>query len=916
MQVNTCGCKHKHITLGGEEESRPKRKIKKTKKLNKTQPVFGDKSRHPSLRRGGRRGAGGEVTNMTESITIPTTYTDAAFDYEKLREEGLQYVQQLAFNTWTDHNVHDPGITTLELLCYAITDISYRATQPIKDLIATENGELQKPLFTASQVLVSRPVTINDYRRILIDTFISKTANGELVKVGIKNAWLQKTTIQKFADIDAKKLVHEKSGTHKFEDVNIKGFYKVLLEFDSIATADDKKLLISMAAEKLADNRNLCENFFEPTQVPQEFFRLCAEIELQANIDPFETLAEIYFQLQQYFSPTVNFYTISQLLAQGFSPDKIFEGPLLQGGFLKEDELVSSTLRKDIRLSDVIQKIFNIAGIVNIPDILIQPSAFTTAPETKWLLPVKPGFQPVMDVITSRIVFYKNGVPFVPDKVKVKALFDKKIKDQLLQTRSLVSEELIFEKGQPIDVKIYHSIQNHFPKTYGISNWGLPPNTSNERKATTLQWQGFLWFIDELFANYTAQLNEVKNLFSSAPVSHTLHTQLSDDFINSNKLFLSKAATTTALQSLVETEDEYMNRRQMYLDHLLARFAENFSDYAYLNYMLSGTISNANVIKDKEAFLNNYPALSCPRMGAINYTFKTEVWDTNNIGGFAKRVKALLGIKNNLQHSLVKFYIKIVAEAGSFKFEFTDNITSKVLLKGSQLFTNLEDCTNELEVIEMMALDDTNYKIVVKPNTKFEIRLVDKLNALLATSIIDFNTEADAKIFIAHIKNLIMNSTEEGLFVIENNLLIPELGEDAFMKICIDNDCVDCKDHDPYSFHMSILLPAYAGRFNDINYRNYAEMVLRSETPTHVMPKVCWLNNEHMKALEDAWKDWLNVLNGNDLSNRTKKLQTLVNILQNCKTIYPKARLQDCSSLEEKKLLILNQSSLGTIKTS
>jgi hypothetical protein len=29
---------------------------------------------------------------------------------------------------WSDYNVHDPGITLLELLCYGITDIAHRTT--------------------------------------------------------------------------------------------------------------------------------------------------------------------------------------------------------------------------------------------------------------------------------------------------------------------------------------------------------------------------------------------------------------------------------------------------------------------------------------------------------------------------------------------------------------------------------------------------------------------------------------------------------------------------------------------------------------------------------------------------------------------------------------------------------------------
>ena len=49
-----------------------------------------------------------------------------AEDYRLLRAQGMDYIQCLSSKVWTDHNLHDPGITTLEVLCYALTDLAYR----------------------------------------------------------------------------------------------------------------------------------------------------------------------------------------------------------------------------------------------------------------------------------------------------------------------------------------------------------------------------------------------------------------------------------------------------------------------------------------------------------------------------------------------------------------------------------------------------------------------------------------------------------------------------------------------------------------------------------------------------------------------------------------------------------------------
>ena len=64
--------------------------------------------------------------------------TTTTIDWETLRAEGLGHLQALSGHLWTDYNLHDPGVTLLELLCYAITDLDQRLSLEIADLV-TEN---------------------------------------------------------------------------------------------------------------------------------------------------------------------------------------------------------------------------------------------------------------------------------------------------------------------------------------------------------------------------------------------------------------------------------------------------------------------------------------------------------------------------------------------------------------------------------------------------------------------------------------------------------------------------------------------------------------------------------------------------------------------------------------------------------
>ena len=118
------------------------------------------------------------MLKMNETITISPKVPDhISLDYEALRKAGMGYIERLAKSIWTDYNPHDPGITMLELLAYAITDLSHRTSFPIEDLLTDENGTLDNQFFTAKEILSCNPLTITDYRKLLIDI------------EGVKNAW-------------------------------------------------------------------------------------------------------------------------------------------------------------------------------------------------------------------------------------------------------------------------------------------------------------------------------------------------------------------------------------------------------------------------------------------------------------------------------------------------------------------------------------------------------------------------------------------------------------------------------------------------------------------------------------------------------------------------------------------------------
>ncbi len=166
---------------------------------------------------------------MSSETTISrASPAHTSMDYAFLREVGIQYIQDHA-GEWTDHNTHDPGITILEALCYALTELGYRTNHAIEDILSEDGKQLlgkHQPFFAPEEVLPNAPLSVNDFRRIVIDL------------PGIKNCWIEKSFRSEqplfLSKADQDGLLDSEMSYEgdKNDRIDLKGLYEVLLEFE------------------------------------------------------------------------------------------------------------------------------------------------------------------------------------------------------------------------------------------------------------------------------------------------------------------------------------------------------------------------------------------------------------------------------------------------------------------------------------------------------------------------------------------------------------------------------------------------------------------------------------------------------------------------------------------------------------
>ena len=158
---------------------------------------------------------------MSDNIRISQLPPDrTSMHYDALRQGGIDLIQQLAAETWTDHNVHDPGITILEAFSYAMTELGFRIQLDMPDLLRSGENHAPAELVPAHRVLPSAPITPEDLRKLLLDHYLVSDAR---INTGADSE------VPFFEDQDSEPPFTYVAGTPR---VRVQGLYEVMIEFE------------------------------------------------------------------------------------------------------------------------------------------------------------------------------------------------------------------------------------------------------------------------------------------------------------------------------------------------------------------------------------------------------------------------------------------------------------------------------------------------------------------------------------------------------------------------------------------------------------------------------------------------------------------------------------------------------------
>jgi hypothetical protein len=787
---------------------------------------------------------------------------DASF--EALRRAGIAALQRLCGELWTDFNLHDPGVTTLEQLAYGLTDLAYRTGFDMADYLAGPGGSIDYAglaLYPPEEILPGAPLTIEDYRRLLYGEI------PELADVWIRAEGGGLLAIDVLPEHDGSAAGPESGAAQEAENV---------------------AALARRVRQVYAANRALGADLARVRVLRPRAYYLRGEIDTWGERSQAEVLAQILFDCDRYLASGLSAQRLRDVIALDWSPERVYDGPATRHGHVDVRPGADGDAPVTVsELIGVIQKIDGVRRIraLSIVDAGLRPVpaiprdradgacgvlAFPAGEELAELLRVQP--EQGIEYGVS-----EQTIPPVPAWRSANRLLYEEARLELAKLRfeqrafraddSGARTRYALPSGTRRELHAYYSVQHEFPAVYGIGKYGLPDSASPERKAQARQLQGYLYPMEQLMANYLQNLQDFPRLFGLGNEdARSYGSQYLDGPAAPGLAALYREppdATRARLARVLGRQDEHVERKGRVYDYLLAIYGETFPQTALRRFNHYHPHDTETWLLDaKRRLLAQLVELSGRRGSGADYTLAPDA--PGALAPLVRRAAILLGFDGGeRQRSLCPeqgLAEEDASEQGAVAPQAPDDWLPVPPASGRSPAPPARLLARKGAIDEALLRDGAllaNYRLA-RSGDAYQLHVQAGARwRLLASHGRRAEAVAAAHAAVAELAGL--NRRCEGMHLVEHVLLRPGLGrEDEELQ---GDDGLGNPAF--YAAHVSVVLPRWTLRCADRAFRNFVEETVREHCPAHIQPGFLWLGPAHMaefERLQDAWRgalrDW------------------------------------------------------------
>lgn len=426
-------------------------------------------------------------------------------EFDALTAQAQQVVSESATKTWTDLADHDPGITLLQALAYNVSDIGYRLSLPLADLLTpapehqAPGGGLFPESFGPQRALTCGPVSEEDYRRALLDLRLGDVASGCFL---FQNVQLvrepESARYGYWYSPEDRQYSFSKPTEGEPLRFTLLGNYELYLQPTREAQAHAAAAR-SVLDAFLRDNRNLGEAVSRVVWLQPQDIAVETVIELDndgaGRLSSAAMLAAIYEVIEAHVSPPVQRVSTTDLRERGWREEDIYQGPFLQHGWIPD---LPPALQQDdavtVNLAPLVNKLLAIPGVKRI-HTLGTGQARSASP---WIWSGRPGrFPQLWGQHPLQVLAEGRVVRLLAHGMDCQASAEE-IRRHLSPAAVITNPRVTLPYGRWRNPAAYRTAGSRLPSCYGLQN---PRPTAQQR-----QLHEFLLPLEQLLANACQQI--------------------------------------------------------------------------------------------------------------------------------------------------------------------------------------------------------------------------------------------------------------------------------------------------------------------------------------------------------------------------------------------------------------------------
>lgn len=781
-------------------------------------------------------------------------------DFDALKRKGIALLQSLSGQRWTDYNLHDPGVTLLELLCYGLTDLVYRTDFDVADYLTDTSGTIDfraQALFAPQEIFPNEPVTNIDYCKLIYDRMPE-----------VDDVWI-------IAGVAT--------------DGSPNGLFSVFIKpHESLfhARETSNAHLHQAVLALLAKHRNLGRDVEQVCIVESQPYMLAGEIDIDDSRPAAEIYADLYFQCAKMISSGGRILRFEEARANGMRWEDVLEGPLTGHGYIEDGHF--SVPNYEISAIKLIALARHVPGVREVNKLCLVDRngkeidcislaqseavcpvlAFPADPATAQMLRLVHGKAPGQLAAGAGEDDPKMHSRHTVQFYEQVRLYIKKFEfehDAFRTADGNLTQLIDLPHGQYRPLDAYSSVGEHTPAIYGINHYGVPKSEPPDVQARALQLKAYLYPFEQMMANYLASLQGIKRLYS---IDDTLDKTYFAKFLSNREIpklqtLYQDHIAKADIDAVLRKQDQFDDRRNRVLDSLLAMYGEVFPDAALRRFDLYHADGfELHLIDCKIHLLRHLPVLSARRGSGMN--LQLEHGDDANYAPIQRRVQLLSGadpvvvgrsligdmLKGKVKYISDGLYRKKLAQLDDYPqdvpFEETTLLASGLdtpAANGEPLRHGVVSPT-----LMLAGIHHENYRVLASGDDHGWLCL--NVSDAVCWPLVRLPQAALVAAGKQMRKMLIdLNRCCEGFHLLEHVLLRPR-GADTERPV----------PEGFYAHRVSVILPAFTARFADPGCRAWVEELIAQNLPAHILPQFYWLDFPLLGQFELRQASWLGLL--------------------------------------------------------